>query len=121
MTSLTSPKAKLRRDKLSKADFEIDKTIICTLMRTGDGRRHIYRRLFFSGIWHEDGNLDPQRMAWKAGLRNEGLRLLALIHEHCPEEYAKMWHESNRLKADEAAADKAEQEETAEAVTEDGK
>ena len=117
MTSLTSPKAKLRRSKQAKADFEIDKTIICALMRTGDGRRHVYRRLFFSGIWHEDGNLDPQKMAWKAGLRNEGLRLLALIHEHCPDQYASMWQESNRLKAAEAAADK--EEETGEPVAEE--
>lgn len=109
MTSLTNPNAQKRRSKQAKEDAEIERDIVTTLMRTGRGRRYVYLRLFHSGIWNEDLSLDSMRLAQKSGLRNEGLRLLSLIHEHCPEHYAAMWLESNRAKREAAKADETEE------------
>lgn len=103
MTSLTNPSGVKRRVKQAKEDAEIAREIVTALMRTGRGRRYIFLQLYHSGIWNEDGVLDLGRMAWKAGLRNEGLRLLAQIHEFCPEHYATMWQENNRAKKAEEA------------------
>ena len=72
--------------------------------KRAERRRYVYRSLTSAGIWFEDLNLEPQYMAMKAGLRNEGLRLLALIHEHCPENYIRMWQESNRAAREDKVA-----------------
>lgn len=111
MSSLTSPAAKKRRLKAAENDARIEREIITALMRTGDGRRWVYRQLSASGIWSEDGSLDPQKMAWKAGLRNEGLRLLGQIHEYVPETYVLMWRENNARMKEEAAAVAADPQE----------
>jgi hypothetical protein len=100
MTNLTSKRDEAKLRKQAARDDETDATIIKVLMQSGNGRRWVYLRLFHSGIWHEDGVLDPQRMAWKAGLRNEGLRLQASIMQHCPDLYTRMWQENNKLVAE---------------------
>lgn len=112
MTSLTNPKLKQRRTKQASDDADVDKEIIVSLMKQGKGRRYVYRQLEKSGIWNEDLSLDAMRLAQKSGLRNEGLRILGLIHTHCPEHYVTMWQESNRLKREDAemAAEPQEEE-----------
>lgn len=100
MTSTTSTKQIQKRIDRSETDNEIDKVVVETLMSSGDGRRWIYVRLFYSGIWLEDGKLDPQHMAWKAGLRNEGLRLQASIMRHCPALFIRMWQENLQQEVD---------------------
>jgi len=114
MTSLTNGKGQRKRKERAERDESIDALVVKTLMQTGDGRRWVYIRLWHSGIWYEDGVLDPERMAWKAGLRNEGLRLQASILKVAPELYVRMWQENNKSENEIQLADEADASETEE-------
>lgn len=80
------------RRKLSKdtedADFK-------WLMSSKRGRRIVWRLLDHAGIFRSSFNTNSMAMAFAEGNKNEGLRILALVHANCPELYPVMVREAN--------------------------
>lgn len=62
------------------------------------GRRHIWGLLAQSGVFRSSFNTNAMTMAFQEGQRNIGLRLLSMIHEHCPESYTVMVEENTHGK-----------------------
>ena len=83
---------KERRDKLAAAaeieDFK-------WLMSSKRGRRIVWRQLERAGVFRLSFNTNAMQMAFAEGNRNEGLRQLAQIHQHCPDRYTQMVTEQN--------------------------
>jgi len=69
-------------------------------MRSVDGRRWIWLQLERLAVFRADEGLDPMRMAFDKGIRNEGLRLLADVTRICPNEYIRMTQENTGVSLD---------------------
>lgn len=63
------------------------------LMGSKRGRRIVWRLLEEAGVFRTSFNTNALLMAFAEGTRNYGLRVLGLIHSHCPELYAPMLKE----------------------------
>lgn len=63
------------------------------LMSNKRGRRFIFRLLVRAGVWRLSFNTNALSMAFNEGARNEGLRLMALISQHCADRYSEMLKE----------------------------
>lgn len=87
-------RAKVQADDLAREarDLEIDD--MKWLMSNKRGRRIAARILERAGVWRSSFNTNALNMAFSEGMRNEGLRLLAQITEHCPARYTEMLKES---------------------------
>ncbi len=97
MTSASSEKSIRARNKRILADRETNTTVITTLMHTVAGRRWIWLTLERMAVFRADEGLDPMRMAFEKGIRNEGLRLLADVTRICPNEYIRMTQENTSV------------------------
>src|SRR5574340_1333024 len=60
------------------------------LMAHKQGRRIVWRLLEQYGVFRSSFSTEPLEMAFLEGQRNDGLRLLADIHEHAPDRYVEM-------------------------------
>lgn len=91
-TAEREAKAKARKlDALS----EIDELL--WLMSDPRGRRFIWRQLDGFGVYrlsYVQG--DPAHSAFNEGRRNEGLKLMSQILEHCPARFTEMQKEAKR-------------------------
>lgn len=63
------------------------------LMAHKQGRRIVWRLLEKYGVFRSSFSVEPLEMAFLEGQRNDGLRLLADIHEHTPDRYVEMLRE----------------------------
>lgn len=63
------------------------------LMNSKRGRRIARRILERAGVFQLSFNTNALTMAFAEGRRNEGLALMAVITEHCPERYTEMMKE----------------------------
>ena len=63
------------------------------LMSNKRGRRFVFRLLERAGVWRLSFNTNALTMAFSEGTRNEGLRLLAQVSEHCLDRYSEMMKE----------------------------
>jgi hypothetical protein len=63
------------------------------LMSNKRGRRFVHRLLERAGVWRLSFNTNALSMAFNEGTRNEGLRLLAQLTEHCLDRYSEMLKE----------------------------
>lgn len=80
-----------KRDRLA-AEIEIDD--LKWLMSNKRGRRFMRLLLDRAGVWRLSFNTNALAMAFAEGQRNEGLRQVGMLNEHCPERYAEMLKES---------------------------
>ena len=88
----------LRGQERAKADTELrtrlaretEEADLKWLMGSKRGRRIIWRFLDRAGVFRLSFNTNAMQMAFAEGNRNEGLRMLALIHALCPELYPVM-------------------------------
>ena len=80
------------RDKLVQQSEAED---VKWLMSSKRGRRMLWRQLERAGVFRLSFNTNSMTMAFAEGARNEGLRLLSLIHANCSELYATMLKEAN--------------------------
>ena len=60
------------------------------LMSNEKGRRVVWRLLERSGVYRSDFIPSTNESYFRAGDRNAGARLMALVLEHCPEKYPLM-------------------------------
>lgn len=65
------------------------------LMSSKRGRRIVWRQLDAAGIFRTSFSTNAMNMAFAEGNKNNGLRLLAIIHRICPELYPVMVREAN--------------------------
>lgn len=90
-----------RRDRkvrsVQKTDALDQKLVIESLMRDRKGRRWVWLRLKECRVFADDGQLDPQYLAWEKGRRTSGLELLRQVSAHCPREYILMTEENTRI------------------------
>ena len=63
------------------------------LMGNKQGRRFVWRMLEMCGVFRSTFRLNNE-MAFLEGMRNVGLKLMADIHETCPEKYHVMVKEA---------------------------
>lgn len=80
------------KNKLAEQTEEAD---IKWLMGSKRGRRIVWRLLERAGVFRTSFNTNSMTMAFAEGARNEGLRLMAMIHAACPELYPQMQKEAN--------------------------
>ena len=64
------------------------------LMSSKRGRRIIWRLLDLSGVFRLSFNTSAMQMAFNEGYRSFGNRTLALVHQHCSEQYHTMIKEN---------------------------
>jgi hypothetical protein len=85
--------AEAKRQALAKkqeaADFQ-------WLMNDPRGRRFVWRQLAAAGVFLSSFDPAAMTMAFNEGRRSEGLRLLALVMEQCPDLYATMMKEQSQ-------------------------
>lgn len=65
------------------------------LMSSKRGRRIAWRVLDRAGVYRLSFNTNAMTMAFSEGARNEGLRMLSLIHAACPDLYPVMQKEAS--------------------------
>lgn len=80
----------------AKYEAELEIADLKWLMSNKRGRRFVYRLLERAGVWRLSFNTNALSMAFAEGTRNEGLRLMALVTEHCLDRYAEMLQEQKR-------------------------
>jgi len=84
---------KADRELQDRLDRENEEADIKWLMSSKRGRRTMWRLLDQAGVFRLSFNTNALTMAFSEGNRNNGLRLLALIHSLCPELYPTMLKE----------------------------
>jgi len=94
--SVPEPDDAARAEKTLKAQLarqtEIDDLL--WLMSDKRGRRFMWRLLQGSGIYRTSFTGDALSMAFKEGERNQGLRLMDQVMQHCPERFSVMQKEA---------------------------
>jgi hypothetical protein len=78
-------------DRLARESEEAD---LHWLMSSKRGRRVVWRLLDRAGVFRLSFNTNAMTMAFSEGNRNEGLRILAMIHAICPNLYPTMVKEA---------------------------
>jgi hypothetical protein len=93
----TSSLDKARKDSGAKEKLALQTEAedVKWLMSSKRGRRILWRQLERAGVFKLSFNTNSMTMAFAEGARNEGLRLLASIHRHCPDLYPTMLKEAN--------------------------
>ena len=99
MPSASNERQVRARDKQSLKDAENEIEVVGALMKHVDGRRWVWLRIASANIFSEDENLDPYRLAYTKGRRNEALRLLNLVSRYCPDMYIQMTNEAQAIEA----------------------
>lgn len=94
------------RRRLAKDTEEGD---IKWLMGSKRGRRILWRQLDRAGVFRLSFNTNAMAMAFAEGNRNEGLRILSMIHAVCPEQYPTMVREANEQRNPDDGHDRNDQ------------
>lgn len=66
------------------------------LMASKRGRRIVWRLLAQAGVYHATFNTNSMTMAFAEGKRDPGLRMLAKVNAHCPDQYPLMLNEATQ-------------------------
>ena len=80
------------RERITRENEESD---VKWLMSSKRGRRVVWRLLDQAGVFRTTFNTNAMSMAFAEGNRNQGLRLIAMIHALCPEQYPAMMKEQS--------------------------
>lgn len=80
------------RERITRENEESD---VKWLMSSKRGRRVVWRLLDQAGVFRTTFNTNAMSMAFAEGNRNQGLRLIAMIHVLCPEQYPAMMKEQS--------------------------
>jgi hypothetical protein len=84
--------AEAERQTLARQQEAADLT---WLMKDKRGRRIVWRQLAAAGVFRSSFDPNAMTMAFNEGRRSEGLRLLAQVHELCPDLYPTMMKEQS--------------------------
>lgn len=89
-------KQQVARDKAIRLALKTEQADFKWLMATAQGRRIVWRQLASSGVFRSVFDSNAMQMAFLEGQRHAGLRLLAQVHELCPELYSTMTQENQQ-------------------------
>jgi hypothetical protein len=92
----TQDRAKADADTRGKLAQQTESDDVKWLMGNKRGRRIIWRQLEHAGVFQLSFNATAMVMAFNEGRRSEGLRVLAQIHQSCPEQYITMMQEQKK-------------------------
>lgn len=87
--------AKSQQDDATRLQRQREVDDLKWLMGHKQGRRYMWVQLNNYGVFRTSFSSDPLVMAFNEGARNQGLKLIADIHEHCAERYAEMTKEQH--------------------------
>lgn len=87
-------RAKLDEGSRAAQALQVEVDDLKWLMSNKRGRRFVFRLLERAGVWRISFNTNALTMAFNEGMRNDGLRLLAQLNEHCQARYTDMIKES---------------------------
>ena len=85
--------AERKTEEEEKFDRQVEIDDFKFVMEDKRGRRFIWRQLAGSGVFRSSFSGDNNTTNFREGARNVGLKLMALIHEACPEKYHLMLKE----------------------------
>lgn len=88
--------SKVEADARIKLALQTESDDVKWLMNSKRGRRMVLRQLERAGVFLLSFSTVAMTMAFNEGRRSEGLRLLAQIHDYCPEQYTTMMQERNK-------------------------
>jgi hypothetical protein len=88
--------AAAEREAQARQAARIEAEDLKWLMKNKQGRRIAHRLLERAGVFRLSFDTHNSVMSFNEGRRSEGLRLMALITEHCPERYAEMLTEARQ-------------------------
>ncbi len=99
--------AEVTRNRVARQKAEQEQADFVWLMGSKRGRRIVWRWLARAGVFRSSFDPDPALMAFREGEKNEGLRVLAQVHEFCPGLYPQMVEENadDRRNADDGKPD----------------
>lgn len=83
--------AKARRAQIAAKAEEED---LKWIMANKRGRRIVWGILANAGVFQLSFSTNAMTMAFNEGRRSEGLRMLALLQVHCPDQYQEMTREN---------------------------
>lgn len=86
-------RSKAERELRERLAREAEESDVKWLMSNKRGRRVVWRLLDQAGVFRSSFNTNAMSMAFAEGNRNYGLRMLAMIHALCPEQYPAMMKE----------------------------
>lgn len=89
-------RSKADADLRNKLAQQTENEDVRWLMANKRGRRIVWRQLERAGVFQLSFNTTAMTMAFNEGRRSEGLRILAQIHETCPEHYITMMQEQKQ-------------------------
>lgn len=86
----------VRAEKAITAQLERETQIddLLWLMSDKRGRRYVWRLLQRAGIYTTTFTGEALSSAFKEGERNQGLKVLSEVMEHCPERFSEMQKEA---------------------------
>lgn len=95
-TDLPAQEQVIEKDATAKRDSrDTEESDLKWLLGSKRGRRIVWRILERAGVYRSSFSTNAMTMAFAEGGRNEGLKMVAMIHATCPEMYFKMVEESN--------------------------
>lgn len=89
---------KEQRDEADRVKRLIEIEDFKWVMAHKQGRRFVWRLLEQYGVFRSSFRTDALEMAFLEGQRNDGLRLMADIHEHAPDRYVEMLGEQRNAR-----------------------
>lgn len=94
----TADRDELDADRKAAAELELANEIndFQWLMGSKRGRRIVQRLLSKTGLYRSSFNNSGSVMAFNEGQRNFGLRLMAMIEAHCPDQYVLLLQEKTQ-------------------------
>lgn len=82
-------------DTISASTARQDRLDLQTVLRTMEGRRFIRRVLTEAGIYEfTPHGIDPQALAYKAGQRDMGLLIIAMVTDADPRSFVQLTQEA---------------------------
>lgn len=88
--TLSQDRARAKKELAAKLERDTEESDFKWLMGSKRGRRIVWRQLERAGVFRLSFNTNAMSMAFAEGNRNEGLRIIGMIHSLCPELYATM-------------------------------
>jgi hypothetical protein len=86
--------ADAHKAETDRRERELEVEDLKWLMGHRQGRRIVWRKLQQCGVFQSSFSVNPIEMAFREGVRNAGLRLIADINEHCANRYNEMLKEN---------------------------